>query len=276
MIGCRRTGAHHATSDCPWRHHDVLDDRGRRAARPRGRVALLRRRCRQHEVLAARSDPSAATSPTCGSRGDGRRPTTRSPRPIEVQPGTYEDTPLMANGVMYTITALGVIAAIDPGTGQTIWQFDPETLEGRPAHEPGLPAPRPRLLDRRQDRTPARRHARRLPDLGRRQDRHASTPASASGGRVDLTERLAFAERVRNYTDHVCAGRRPQRRHRRREHLRRPAEQGSGARRRERVRRADRQAAVDVPLDPAGRASSATTRGKATPPSTPAIPTCGR
>ncbi len=41
----------------------------------------------------------------------------------------------MANGVMYTFTGLGVIAAIDPGTGKTIWQFDPETWKaGRPTN----------------------------------------------------------------------------------------------------------------------------------------------
>ena len=44
-----------------------------------------------------------------------------------------ETTPLMVNGVLYTITSLGVLAAIDAGTGTTIWQYDPETYQsGRP------------------------------------------------------------------------------------------------------------------------------------------------
>ncbi len=49
------------------------------------------------------------------------------------RPGGYEDTPLAVNGVMYTATSLGVFAAIDPASGRTIWQYDPETWKlGRP------------------------------------------------------------------------------------------------------------------------------------------------
>src|SRR4029434_4306416 len=39
----------------------------------------------------------------------------------QLMPGSYEDTPLMADGVLYTITGLGVIVAIDPTTGKTLW-----------------------------------------------------------------------------------------------------------------------------------------------------------
>ena len=47
--------------------------------------------------------------------------------------GRYEDTPLMANGVLYTVTGLGLIAALDPGTGEALWLYDPETYrDGRP------------------------------------------------------------------------------------------------------------------------------------------------
>ena len=46
----------------------------------------------------------------------------------------YEVTPLYVNGVLYTTTSLGQIAAIDPGTGETLWSYDPVLyLEGRPA-----------------------------------------------------------------------------------------------------------------------------------------------
>src|SRR5436189_4990993 len=38
------------------------------------------------------------------------------------RPGAYQDTPLMINGIMYTETGLGAFAAIDPGSGRTIWQ----------------------------------------------------------------------------------------------------------------------------------------------------------
>ena len=46
----------------------------------------------------------------------------------------YEVTPLMVDGVLYTTTSLGQIAAIDPTTGETLWSYDPGLyLEGRPA-----------------------------------------------------------------------------------------------------------------------------------------------
>ena len=42
-------------------------------------------------------------------------------------------TTLMANGVLYTITGLGIISALDPGTGETLWMHDPRSYEiGRP------------------------------------------------------------------------------------------------------------------------------------------------
>lgn len=44
-----------------------------------------------------------------------------------------EDTPLMANGQLYTITGLGIISALDPATGETRWMYDPKSYElGRP------------------------------------------------------------------------------------------------------------------------------------------------
>jgi len=44
-----------------------------------------------------------------------------------------ENTPLMANGTLYTVTGLGLVAALDPGTGQQRWVFDPQ------AYKPGRP-----------------------------------------------------------------------------------------------------------------------------------------
>ena len=39
----------------------------------------------------------------------------------------YEDTPIFANGVLYTVTPLGIVAALEPDTGATRWVYDPET-----------------------------------------------------------------------------------------------------------------------------------------------------
>ena len=43
--------------------------------------------------------------------------------------GRNEETPLMVNGTLYTITGLGLIAALDPATGATRWVHDPESYK---------------------------------------------------------------------------------------------------------------------------------------------------
>jgi quinoprotein glucose dehydrogenase len=51
------------------------------------------------------------------------------------RPGGYADTPLMVKGVLYTVTSLGQIAAINPATGATIWVLDPGNWKtGRPGN----------------------------------------------------------------------------------------------------------------------------------------------
>jgi len=51
------------------------------------------------------------------------------------RPGMYHDTPLMVKGVLYTVTSLGQIAAINPATGVSIWVFDPANWRaGRPGN----------------------------------------------------------------------------------------------------------------------------------------------
>jgi glucose dehydrogenase len=47
--------------------------------------------------------------------------------------GRNEETPLMVDGVLYTVTGLGLVAALDPATGETRWVYDPESYKaGRP------------------------------------------------------------------------------------------------------------------------------------------------
>lgn len=51
------------------------------------------------------------------------------------RPGMYHDTPLMVKGVLYTVTSLGQIAAINPATGASIWVYDPASYQsGRPGN----------------------------------------------------------------------------------------------------------------------------------------------
>jgi quinoprotein glucose dehydrogenase len=49
----------------------------------------------------------------------------------------YEDTPLMANGVLYTVTPLGMVAALDPATGVQRWVYDPHSYKEPKPHSVG-------------------------------------------------------------------------------------------------------------------------------------------
>ena len=47
----------------------------------------------------------------------------------------FQATPLMAHGVLYLSTALHQVAAVDAGTGDTLWVYDPEVYRrGLPTH----------------------------------------------------------------------------------------------------------------------------------------------
>ena len=52
-----------------------------------------------------------------------------------IRPQEFKSTPLMVDGVLYTSTSFSQVAAIDAGTGETIWKYDPESWKaGRPAN----------------------------------------------------------------------------------------------------------------------------------------------
>ena len=44
----------------------------------------------------------------------------------DLVPGPYRGTPLMIDGVVYMASNLGQVAALDPGTGETLWRHDPK------------------------------------------------------------------------------------------------------------------------------------------------------
>ena len=51
--------------------------------------------------------------------------------------GDYRATPLVVNGVMYTATNHSQVVALDPGTGEELWLFDPESYKlGPPNFSP--------------------------------------------------------------------------------------------------------------------------------------------
>ena len=53
-----------------------------------------------------------------------------------IRAGGFRATPLMVDGVLYVSTALSQVAAIDAGTGETVWEYDPKAYErlDRPAN----------------------------------------------------------------------------------------------------------------------------------------------
>jgi quinoprotein glucose dehydrogenase len=52
------------------------------------------------------------------------------------RPGYFKSTPLMIGGVLYTSTGFSQVAAIDPASGKTLWNFDPQAyaVGRRPAN----------------------------------------------------------------------------------------------------------------------------------------------
>ena len=53
-----------------------------------------------------------------------------------IRRGRFMATPLMVDGILYVSTAISQVAAIDAGTGETVWEYDPKTYERvmRPAN----------------------------------------------------------------------------------------------------------------------------------------------
>ena len=54
----------------------------------------------------------------------------------EVRPGPFKSVSLMAGGLVYLSTSLGQVAALDAGTGELVWSYDPQTYDrlDRPAN----------------------------------------------------------------------------------------------------------------------------------------------
>ena len=65
------------------------------------------------------------------SSADERLPEGQSP----LEPGHFRGRPLMLDGVLYVPTGLSQVAALDAGTGEELWVYDPKSYErGIPVH----------------------------------------------------------------------------------------------------------------------------------------------
>ncbi len=114
------------------------------------------------------------------------------------RPGAYQDTPLMINGVLYTETSLGVFVAIDPVSGRTLWQYDPEIWKlGRPPNLGFTHRGMAYWTDGTTRRLISGLHDARIISL----DAETGKPDLAFGdkGRVDVIADLPYADRMRNY-----------------------------------------------------------------------------
>jgi quinoprotein glucose dehydrogenase len=108
-----------------------------------------------------------------------------------------ENTPLMANGVLYTVTGLGLVAALDPGTGQTRWVYDPESYTvGRPNNGGFLSRSFGYWSDGRTERVLIATHDAYLISIDARTGK--PDPGFGSGGRVDLTGGIRDVQRSTN------------------------------------------------------------------------------
>src|SRR4051794_17456393 len=56
-----------------------------------------------------------------------RSPDEEKKTEAKVRPWLFEVTPLMVDGKLFVSTGMGIIAAIDPANGTTLWTFDPES-----------------------------------------------------------------------------------------------------------------------------------------------------
>ena len=276
-----------------------------RAAWPRRAHARDRRNARRHR----RRPPRPAPTRTSGA-STAATPATRSTRPLDritadnvdrlriawtwtsvdeklraenpiIRDGqrfrtyAYEVTPLVVDGVLYTTTNLGQVAAIDPTTGEDDLELRPRPLPGRAPLGARLPDPGARLVVGWRGSPTALRGRADLAGLGRREDRRAG-----SGVRPQRARRSDTGSRPHHRHEPVRGQLRPARggRDGRRglgDHGgHRP--QGGAARARARLRRPHRRDEVDLPHHPAAGASSATRPGATSRGSGRAGPTSGR
>lgn len=115
------------------------------------------------------------------------------------RPGGYADTPLMVKGVLYTVTSLGQIAAINPATGQTIWTLDPGNWKtGRPGNLGFVHRGIAYWPDSKGDRLLLGTHDAYLISVDAKTGK--LDPSFGDGGRVDLMGNLPHAVRATNYS----------------------------------------------------------------------------
>ena len=117
----------------------------------------------------------------------------------QARPGGYADTPLMTKGVLYTVTSLGQLAAINPTTGESIWVFDPGNWKtGRPGNLGYVHRGVAFWSDGKIDRLLLGTHDAYLISVDAKTGKLDAS--FGDGGRIDLMSGLANAVRATNYS----------------------------------------------------------------------------
>jgi quinoprotein glucose dehydrogenase len=117
------------------------------------------------------------------------------------RPGVFKPTPLMVGGKLILPTSLGLVVALDPGSGETLWTYDPESYkEGRPANAGWQHRGVEHWTDGKVHRILYAQHDRKLVSL----DLETGKPDPAFGvdgpGFTDLATRLGREINERVYT----------------------------------------------------------------------------
>jgi quinoprotein glucose dehydrogenase len=121
----------------------------------------------------------------------------------ELRATRNEDTPLVVKGVLYTVTPLGMVAALDPATGQQRWLYDPEVYKaGKPGNSGFIHRGLAYWSDGKVERLLHGTDDAYLISIDVTSGK--PDPAFGTAGRVDLTEFIPRAVRSTNF-----AGRRP-------------------------------------------------------------------
>jgi quinoprotein glucose dehydrogenase len=114
------------------------------------------------------------------------------------RPGGYQDTPIMAKGVLYTVTSLGQVTALDPSSGTERWSFDPESWKaGRPTNLGFVHRGLAYWTDGRRERLFVGTGDAYLLAIDARTG--SLDPEFGEKGRVDLASGLSHVSRATNY-----------------------------------------------------------------------------
>jgi quinoprotein glucose dehydrogenase len=110
-----------------------------------------------------------------------------------------EETPLMVNGVVYMVTGLGLVAALDPATGETRWVYDPEGYKaGRHTQASFIRRGLAYWTDGAQERLLVGTEDAYLVSVDARTGK--PDPGFGEGGRVDITVGIRDVVRAVNFT----------------------------------------------------------------------------